>query len=341
MENKDSYRIVIAEDDVWVAREIRRLVSELGHEVVAEASNGAEAIKMVCAQRPDVVLMDIDMPEVDGIEASRIIQKTCPAPVVMLTAYETGDLLDRASSVGAGAYLVKPATTLEIERAVTIAVAGHGDLMRLMNTLEKEKTLAREIYHRVKNNLAMISTFLYLQAKASPDKKTADALNESESRIKTILLVHEMLHSGHNHSVIEFDRYLTSLAEDLHNSLLRGSDNVILDMDIDKVTFDSEMAIFCGLIVNELITNAAKHAFPDGRKGNIRLKAKGLGDGMFELSVSDNGIGLPEGFNHETAESFGMEIVNALVDQIDGRLEVASSGGTGFRVVFKEKNETV
>ena len=338
---RTSYRVVIVEDDIWVSKEIRRLVSELGHEVVADASNGAEAVEVVCAKKPDVVFMDIEMPEMDGIEASKIIQKTCPVPIVMLTAYESEDLLDLAASVGAGAYLIKPTNTSEIDRAVTIAIARHGDLIKLKGALERGKLLVREIYHRVRNNLSMIRTLLYLQAKSSRDKNTAAALNESESRVKTMLLIHDMLQSGDDSPIIEFEVYLTSVSTDLHRSLVGNSDNIRLVTDIDNIRIDSEAAMSCGLIVNELITNAVKYAFPEGRKGNIRLGVKGLGDGLIELSVSDDGVGLPAGFSLDKAETLGMEMVISLVEQINGKLEVSSSEGTQFRVTFSLKDETL
>ena len=126
---KTSIRVVIAEDDFLVSREVRRALKNIGHEVVAEVSNGEAAVEKICELRPDVVLMDIQMPRMDGLQASRRIQARCPTPVVVLTAHESPDLVERASDTGVGAYLTKPPKPAEIERAITIAMARHGDLM--------------------------------------------------------------------------------------------------------------------------------------------------------------------------------------------------------------------
>lgn len=131
MKEKKSIRVVIAEDDFLVSVEIERILKSKGYEIVGKASNGNEALELVHSQHPDVVVMDIKMPEVDGLEASRLVQESCPTPVVVLTAHETDDFLEKASAAGVGAYLVKPPHPGELERGISIAMARHGDLMKL------------------------------------------------------------------------------------------------------------------------------------------------------------------------------------------------------------------
>jgi AmiR/NasT family two-component response regulator len=136
-------RILIAEDDYLVCEAIKHALKDLGYEMVGEASDGAEAVEMACTLNPDVVLMDIQMPELDGLEATRQIQSRCPMPVVVLTAHESQELVEKASEVGVSAYLIKPPKQTEIERAIVIALARHEDLMklRLLNK-ELEKALS-------------------------------------------------------------------------------------------------------------------------------------------------------------------------------------------------------
>lgn len=141
-------RLVIAEDDYLVNEEIKRALSGFNYEIVGEASNGEQALEMACNLKPDVILMDIKMPKMDGLKASRLIQENCPTPIVILSAHESEDLLIQAGKVGAGAYLTKPPRSAEIDRAITIAVARHHDLMemrrlnrQLKNTLQEIKTL--------------------------------------------------------------------------------------------------------------------------------------------------------------------------------------------------------
>ncbi|MCK4911927.1 MAG: response regulator, partial [Thermodesulfovibrionales bacterium] len=283
---------------------------------------------------PDVVLMDIEMPEMNGLDASKEIQEICPTPIVILSAYESSDLFEKASAAGAGAYLIKPANLSEIERAITIAVARHGDLIKLQDALMKEKTLVREIDHRVKNNMATIVSLLHLQGKASHDENTIAALKDSENRVRAMSSIHEILYLSEDACHVELGDYLKRIATSLHSGYINDHDRVRLEVDIDRVSVYSEVAIPCGLIVNELLTNAAKHAFPEGRKGSIRLVLRELNENRILLSVSDNGIGLPDNFEVGSTGSLGMEIVSALVGQIGGELEMDPSNGAAFKITF-------
>ena len=131
MSEQETVRVLIAEDDYLVSKLIERLLENIGYTVVGEAADGLEAVEMTQSTRPDVVLMDIKMPVMDGIEATRRIHESCPTPVVMLTAYDRPEMVERSSAAGAGAYLVKPPNVREIERAITIAMARFGDMMKL------------------------------------------------------------------------------------------------------------------------------------------------------------------------------------------------------------------
>ncbi len=149
MAYQNNIRVLIAEDNFLVREMTKGLLKEVGYTVIGEAINGLEAVQMTERLKPDVVLMDIEMSERNGLEAARYIQKHCPTPVVILTAYETSDLVRQASTAGVGAYLVKPPNTREIERAITIAIARFEDMVELrrLNTklqeaLAKVKTLS-------------------------------------------------------------------------------------------------------------------------------------------------------------------------------------------------------
>ncbi len=140
MEKNQKTRVLVAEDDYLVGETIKRALKQIGHDLVGKASDGVEAVEMAASLRPDVVLMDIHMPELDGLEASRQIQEHSPVPVVILTAHESQSLVEKASEVGVGAYLIKPPNPAEIERAITVAVARFDDMMELrrLNTELKE-----------------------------------------------------------------------------------------------------------------------------------------------------------------------------------------------------------
>lgn len=132
MKNTDQIRILVAEDDFLVRKKTVHILKQEGYQVVGQAGTGQEALSLAESLKPDIILMDINMPEIDGLEATRLIQKRCPTPVVILSAHETMDLVDKASLVGAGAYLTKPLQAKEVGRAITIAMARHQDLLKLM-----------------------------------------------------------------------------------------------------------------------------------------------------------------------------------------------------------------
>lgn len=143
---KNRIRVLVAEDDYLVSQEVIQAVQNLGYEVVGEADNGEEAVEAACRLKPDVILMDIQMPGINGLEASEIIQDKCPTPVVVLTAHQSNEFVGQAGETGVGAYLTKPPNSREIERAVVIAMARHGDLMtyRKMARELAEKNAALE-----------------------------------------------------------------------------------------------------------------------------------------------------------------------------------------------------
>ncbi len=148
MKLPENLRVLIADDDFMVRQMIRGRLEDLGHTAVGEASSGQQAVEMVQSLQPDIVLMDIDMPDVDGIEATRAIYESNPTPVVILTAYDTPDLVGQAGRVGAGAYLVKLPTGREIQRAIIIAMARFGDMMELRRLNDELQTRNDELYLR-------------------------------------------------------------------------------------------------------------------------------------------------------------------------------------------------
>jgi len=155
-------RVLIVEDEPLVSAMIRRTLENIGYTVVGEAIDGLQAIEMTQSLRPDVILMDLDIPCVDGIKATRYIHKHFPTPVVVLTAYETQELVEKASAAGAGAYLIKPSDMHELERAITIARARFYDLMELRRTNAELDRFTNNVSHDLKSPLIIINGFLDL-----------------------------------------------------------------------------------------------------------------------------------------------------------------------------------
>jgi PAS domain S-box-containing protein len=198
--------------------------------------------------------------------------------------------------------------------------------------VEKEMML-KEIHHRVKNNLQIISSLLNLQSSNVSDDKDLDLFIESRDRVRSMAMIHEKLYQSENLSKINFKDYIENLAQQLLMSYdLRG--HVNLNFDCDDVCMSIETAVPCGLLVNELITNSMKHAFPDGRSGSINISLKEYDD--YELIISDDGIGLSDDINLDEPKSLGLQIINNLINQIDGIIEINNNHGTQFKIKFHE-----
>lgn len=201
----------------------------------------------------------------------------------------------------------------------------------LEKALEEKELLLKEIHHRVKNNLMIISSLLSLQARYLKDKEAFEIFKESENRAKSMALIHERLYRSSNLKEIDMMDYLKTLARGIFTSY--SPPGVKLNFDIDKIKMDIEQAIPVGLIVNELITNSFKHAFPENGEGEVNLKLKSL-DGKIFLEVSDNGIGFPEDLDWQNTESLGLQLVKSLADQINAEVRMISDNGTTFRLTI-------
>jgi PAS domain S-box-containing protein len=204
-------------------------------------------------------------------------------------------------------------------------------------SLREKEVLLREIHHRVKNNMQIMVSLLNLQARRIKDPIQAELLKESQSRIKTMSIVHEKLYRSGDLSRIDFADYIESLAVHLFQFLAVDSRRIRLRRETEAVCLDINNAIPCGLIINELVSNAVKHAFPGGREGEVTITFRRLEDGRLHLAVKDDGVGFPAGVDYRTTESMGLQLVNLLVGQLDGSLELIRDGGAEFRVVFNEQ----
>jgi two-component sensor histidine kinase len=201
-------------------------------------------------------------------------------------------------------------------------------------SLKEKEVLLQEIHHRVKNNLQVISSLLRLQSGYLNDQQILDIFRDSENRIRSMALIHEKLYRSPDLAQIDFGDYVRELAAFLFRSQSASSRSITLNVQADPVYLHVEAAVPSGLILNELISNALKHAFPDGRAGEISIKLWASDDGQLNLVVADNGRGLPPGLDFRATESLGLQLVNTLVDQLDGTLKLNGACGTEFRITF-------
>lgn len=206
---------------------------------------------------------------------------------------------------------------------------------KLHQSLEEKEMLIKEIHHRVKNNLMVISSLLNLQSQYIKDKEALDIFKESQNRAKSMALIHERLYRSTDLKKIDFGDYIETLANDLFHTYIQDPSLVKLNMNVENVMVDINTTVPLGLIVNELVTNSMKHAFPNGRKGEINIDFHKEGK-EFVLSVNDTGVGLPEDIDFRYTDTLGLQLVNNLVEQIDGTITLDTSHGTEFKIVFEE-----
>jgi hypothetical protein len=205
-----------------------------------------------------------------------------------------------------------------------------------------DKIRIKEIHHRIKNNLQIISSLLDLQAEKFKDENVIEAFREGQNRVISMSLIHEELYKGEGTDTLDFSAYLKKLAKNLLQTYSLSSKNISLSMDLEEDTFlDMDTAVPLGIIVNELVSNSLKHAFTGKQDGKIRIKLcreeknSEMNMSLFSLTISDNGRGFPEDLELECAESLGLQLVNILVDQLDGELELKRAQGTEFTIKFK------
>jgi two-component system, sensor histidine kinase PdtaS len=207
----------------------------------------------------------------------------------------------------------------------------------LKSSVNEKKILIKEIHHRVKNNMQIIFSLLSLQSQhLKEDEEVAlDVLKESQNRVKSMAMIHEKLYMSKDFTHIKFEEYVQRLVSDLFYSYQTTLKNVKFRVEVDDVDLNMETAVPCGLIISELTSNSLKHAFPQGREGEVYVSLK-EDQGEYKMVIIDNGIGIPPDFDFKHPESLGLQLVNNLTKQLDGEIKLDRSHGTKFTIKFKE-----
>jgi two-component sensor histidine kinase len=203
----------------------------------------------------------------------------------------------------------------------------------LRGSLEEKEVLLREIHHRVKNNLQIISSLLNLQADTIENEEAKKALKESKNRVRSIAMIHGKLYRSKDLSKIDFSEYVKGLTSDILRTYTSSSNLINLNHELDHFLLKIETAMPLGLIINEMVTNSVKHAFKPGSEGEISVKLVSEGETML-LTVRDNGIGFPRDLDARYTKTLGLRLVYSLVNQINGEIELNRSNGTEFKIRF-------
>jgi PAS domain S-box-containing protein len=223
---------------------------------------------------------------------------------------------------------------LEEEVAKRTAQLGQS-LDRLAHSLREKETLLKELHHRVKNNLQVISSLLHMQGDSLSDQRAVAALQDSRQRVLSMALVHDRLFGNQQTDRVDFAEYSRALVTELlHSFHADKAGRVTSCFNLSHVQLSIDQAIPCGLILNELVTNALKYAYPSGSGGEISIDLNETPEGLVTLDISDQGVGMPAGFDSKKTRSMGLPIVETLAKQMGGNLNIQSPPGTRFSVVF-------
>lgn len=329
--------VLIVDDDSAMRLLLRVAMQREGLQVI-EASSGKECLEIFQHQYPDLILMDAVMPGIDGFACCTTLRKMAAGsdiPILMITSLDDPDSVNRAFEVGATDYLPKPIHWAllrhRVQRLQDMIKRQQAEYQIKVSLREKE-ALLKEIHHRVKNNLQIISSLLELQSYSIKDSKILDLFRESQHRVRLMALVHEKLYQSNNLGKVSFIEYVKTLSNYLLHSYKVDSNDIEVIIKIDDISLDIDTAVPCGLIINELMSNALKYAFSHVKKGIINIEANRVGENQFSLIFQDDGVGMSQDLDIYQTDTLGLQLVTSLADQLEGDLEVFTDSGTTFRL---------
>jgi two-component sensor histidine kinase len=206
---------------------------------------------------------------------------------------------------------------------------------QIARSLQEKEVLLKEIHHRVKNNMNVISSLLNLEASRTTDKAVRAILKEAQDRVNMMALIHKKLYQSKDLAHIDYKEYLQTLVAGITDTYHRH--DVIVTVDMESLFFDVTIGIPCGLIVNELVSNSLKYAFPEGRKGTIKVGINKDSEGNNVLTVADDGVGFPDTVDFRKTTSLGLQLVSMLTGQIHGKVALSRGEGTRFSITFPGK----
>ena len=334
----DSASVLLIEDNLGDIVSIRTMISELsdGCFELKFAESLGEALTILRNENFDVILMDLGLPDSQGFRTFTQVHNQMPdLPIIIITGLEDEDLGLSAVKEGAQDYLIKGQVDKKLlGRTLKYAIERKQTEEGLKSSINDKDILLKETHHRVKNNMQVIHSLLNLQTHYAKNEEAVNVLKESQNRVKSMGIIHEKLYKSSDRSKIDFSDYVKSLTTDLLESY-DVSDIIFPVIEIDDIKFNMETAVLCGLIINELISNSLKHAFPNNKTGEVRVSLKLIGN-KYQLIVSDNGIGFPEEIDFKNTESLGLQLVNNITGQLDGEIDLDRSVGTKVTINFDD-----
>jgi len=342
-------RVLQIEDSESDAALIERSLAKAGYTVHSERVVNASELNAALAQPWDVIIADYRLPEFDAPRALALLQQTgLDVPFLVVSGAIGEELAVAIMRAGAQDYLLKddlarlaPAVAREIAdaRARRAQKAAEQALDRQSELLQQRETMLREIHHRVKNNMQIMSSLLSLQARTTSNPESVRMLEENQNRIQSMALLHEILYQSEDLASLDFSKYLQRMVDHLFRSYGVTNQQIRLRTELEPVGLELDDALPCGLLISEVISNSLKHGFPGGRAGEVRMTLRRPSAATVEIVLSDNGVGLPIGLDWTTSRSLGLRLVRALAEQLHARLDIRSDGGTRVDLVFMPKSK--
>ncbi len=361
MGDHDKVGILVVDDQPSQLLSHEVILRELGERLVT-ARSGREALQRLMDEDFAVILLDVNMPDMDGFETASLIhqhprfEKT---PIVFVTGAQptTLDLL-KGYRVGAVDYVEVPVVPEILRSKVAVFVdlnRKRRDLQRLNDALQAEiaqrrnaeeavrhsrekEVLLQEIHHRVKNNLQIITSLLRMQSRAVQDPAFSEALRECQNRVASMALIHDKLYRARDLARVSFGEYVRDLTNNILTSYALPARSVRVRLDIDDLSLSLDYAVPCGLILNELMSNCLKHAFPVGHSGTVYIGFHAEGEEELCLVVRDDGVGVPADVDLARTSSLGWRLIRALVEQLGGVVQCQTAGGTSIEIRFARQN---
>jgi two-component sensor histidine kinase/CheY-like chemotaxis protein len=360
MGDDDKVGILLVDDQPGQLLSHAAILRELGERLVT-ARSGREALQKLMDEDFAVILLDVNMPDMDGFETAGLIHQHPRferTPIVFVTAAQASTL-DRLKGYRLGAvdYVEVPVVPEILRSKVAVFVdlnRQRRDLQRLNDALQAEiaqrrsaeeavrharekEVLLQEIHHRVKNNLQIITSLLRMQSRAVQDPAFSGALLECQNRVAAMALIHDKLYRARDLARVSFPEYVRDLTNNILTSYTLPASSVRVNLDVDDLSLSLDSAVPCGLILNELMSNCLKHAFPLGHSGTVHVGFHAAGDQLC-LVVRDDGVGMPADVDLERTSSLGWRLIRALVQQLGGFVQCHSAGGTVVELRFARQN---
>lgn len=341
MDNGEIKLLIVCENDFHL-NTVHGLFENPAH-TIAHISSIPEALERIHGEYFDMILIDAAIEDPERVETAytRLITESENAPVIIFFAF--GEVTGSYPSTGSPENGPPGAGTSRvfqlIQKKVAECSAAKRNQAELLSALRDKELLLAEMQHRIKNNLQTISSMLNIQASYTKDPKSVSLIQDIQSRISSVALIYDVLYESNENGMIDFSSYLRGLVSYLTQVFNVQNERIHIQYQIESIQLHRDMAMHCGLILNELFTNAIKHAFKDGRNGVVTVSLSRMPDGRIELGVSDNGVGFPEDFDYKNNESMGILLINTLTRQVKGTMCFDGKDGSKFTLVFRSETE--